>query len=253
MKHLLLNLCVVSYLISSCNNSTNSSNSNETQNIDSNSIKKEKIEPEILISTVKIGKQEWMDVDIKTTKYNNGDPIFEAKNEKKWQEYGNKRVGCYRKLSNGTFVYNGFAVNDSRGIIPAGFTLPTFKQFQTLISFLGGGDYQAGKATQSLATYSIFIEKWVEGKNNENGEDEGSLEELVIKSNGKSGFKAKPGGFVYDHGALDNEGNCSYWWTSSIEGEGTKAFDIGYCSQDLGGGFSSFSPSFGFAVRAIKK
>lgn len=247
MKQILLILLAASVIVA-CNDSSKKTSTNSTitsnqsqSKIDTNEI----LKPIISVQTVKIGKQEWMTEDINTTAYNNGDPIYEAKQEKQWKDFGAKKIGCYRKLGNGTFVYNGFAVNDKRGILPSGFIIPKYEQFNQLIKFLGGGNTQEGKAIRSLATYPIYLEK--------EDETNGGLVEVEIKTNGKSGFKAKKGGFVYDHGALDNEGNCSYWWTTSIEGEGTKAFDIGYCSQDLGGGFGSFSSSFGFAVRAIKK
>jgi uncharacterized protein (TIGR02145 family) len=209
------------------------------------------------VSTVKIGTQEWMTEDIKTTVYNNGDPIYEAKQEEQWVECANKKIGCYRKLSNGTLVYNGFAVNDERGILPIGFELPTYSQFAQLIKFLGGGESQMGKATKSLATYPIIIP----------GND--FEKDVNLKTNGSSGFKAKAGGFVYDHGSLDNMWdtnfcNCSYWWTASNEVSSYEeadvviagnivVVDIGYCSQDLGGGKGLYPPTFGFAVRGIKK
>ena len=247
MKNQFLLLAIVCVL-SACSNSSNSKNekgmdsSKNTEQV--NAIVEEKIKPAIVVPTVKIGDQEWMTEDIKTAVYNNGEPILEANNERKWEEYGAKKVGCYRILKNGTFVYNGYAVNDKRGIIPLGFILPSDSQFKKLIKFLGAGDIV--KAEKSIATYNYFVEEWVG-----DGED-GSLEDVEIKSNGRSGFNAKKGGFVYDHGALDNEGNCSYWWTSSKQGESASGVDIGYCSQDLGGGIGVYSFAFGFAVRGIK-
>ena len=205
------------------------------------------VEPQVTVPIIKIGQQEWMTEDINVTSYNNGDPISEAKNEKQWKDYSNKKLGCYRKLTNGTYVYNGFAVVDGRGIVPIGFAIPTYNQFNKLITFVGGGDSQSGKATKSLATYSIYIEDWV------GDQETGGLEYVEIKTNGNSGFKAKKGGFVYDHGAVGNEGNCSYWWTSSYEGQDKIVVDIGYCSQDLGGGKGIYPSTYGFAIRAIKK
>ena len=198
------------------------------------------------VPTIKIGQQEWMTEDINVTTYNNGDLINEAKTEKKWKENGNKKLGCYRKLSNGTYVYNGFAVNDVRGIMPLGFILPTYVQYNQLIKFLGGGDAQTGIATKSMATYPLYYEEWV------GDQETGGLEGFKIKANGNSKFNAKKGGFVYDFGAT-TEGNCSYWWTSSTEGKDKIVVDMGYCSQDLGGGKGVYPSSYGFAARAIKK
>jgi uncharacterized protein (TIGR02145 family) len=193
--------------------------------------------------TVKIGNQDWMTEDLKTTFYNNGDAIYEAKSEKQWKEYSNKKVGCYRKLNNSTYVYNGFAITDKRGIIPTNYYLPKYQDYKILLKFLGEGDSQSGKATKSLATYPIYIEDFRNG----------SLETVEIKTNGISKFNAKKGGFVTDNGSLGNEGNCSFWWTDSLDGNGLIVVDIGYCSQDLGGGKGIYPLTFGFAVRAIKK
>jgi uncharacterized protein (TIGR02145 family) len=198
------------------------------------------------VPTIKIGQQEWMTEDINATYYNNGDLINEAKTEKKWKENGNKKLGCYRKLSNGTYVYNGFAINDKRGIMPLGFILPTYDQYNQLIKFLGGGDAQTGIATKSMATYPLHYEEWV------GDQETGGLEGFKIKANGNSKFKAKKGGFVYDFGTT-TEGNCSYWWTASSEGANIIVVDIGYCSQDLGGGKGVYPSSYGFAVRAMRR
>ncbi len=204
------------------------------------------------IPSVKIGNQEWMAEDLRTSFYNNGDPIYEAKSEEQWVEYGNKKIGCYRKLSNGNHVYNGYSLLDQRGIIPPGFVLPSYNHFNQLISFLGGGDSRDGEAVLAMATYPI--ETFVYNQ------EPGYPDTIFLKPNGSSGFNAKEGGFVYDHGGPASEGNCSYWWTST-EGptfgnqdeKGLIVVDIGYCSQDLGGGKDSFPKEMGFSVRAIKK
>ncbi len=212
------------------------------------------------ISTIKIGTQVWMQEDLKVKNYNNGDPIFQAQSPESWEEFGKKRIGCYRILKNGTFCYNGYALKDPRGLTPSGFVVPTFYDFNVLFKFLGAGNSRNGKAALSMATYPINFDS-----------HDGEKGPFKFKSNGQSGFNAKRGGFIYDHGGLDNMWdtnfyNCSYWWTSSaskIEGgdesemvEVYKVVDIGYCSQDLGGGFNEdqFMPlSFGFALRPIKK
>ena len=203
--------------------------------------------PLLTVTTIKIGNQEWMTEDIKTITYNNGDPVSEAKTEKQWKTYGENKTGCYRLLKNGAYVYNGFAIKDIRGLVPEGFEIPSFEKFKQLFTFLGGGDSQSGKATKSMATYPLFIEDWV------GDQETGGLETVEVASNGSSGFNAKNGGFVYDHGALDSEGSCSFWWTSSSEQSNIIVVDIGHCSQDLGGGKGSYPLNYGFSLRAIKK
>ncbi len=244
-----LTLIITSFVFTNCSEDKKTKKIDVALN-DKDSISKidSQMTPEPLKSvlTIKIGQQEWMSDDINTIFYNNGDPINKAKSEKQWKEYGIKKLGCYRKLNNGTYVYNGYAVNDERGIIPSGFVLPTHNQFNQLIKLLGGGDSQSGKATKTMATYPIYIEDWV------GDQETGGLESVEIKTNGSSGFNAKRGGFVYEQGTA-NEGECSYWWTVSSEETNVIVVDIGYCSQDLGGGKGSFPKTYGFAVRALKK
>ncbi len=197
-------------------------------------------------NTVLINNQEWMEEDIKTTIYNDGSSIFEANSAVEWENYGKNQLGCFRKLKNGTFLYNGYAVLNTKGILPTGYVLPSLNQFNELISFLGGGNSNDGDATKSLVSYPIFLEEWV------GNQKDGWLEFKEIKTNGKSGFNARKGGSVDELGS-SGEGNCSYWWTSTIDADNLIVVDIGYCSQYMGGGNGPYNLKFGFAVRGIKK
>lgn len=197
-------------------------------------------------NTVLINNQEWMEEDIKTRIYNDGSPIFEAKSVDAWESYCKNQLGCFRKLKNGTFLYNGYAVLNTKGILPIGYVLPSFNQFNQLISFLGGGDSRTGNATKSLVSYSIFVEEWVGNQN------DGGLEFKEVKTNGKSGFNARNGGYVDELG-YSGEGNCSYWWTSTADADNLIVVDIGYCSQYMGSGNGPYNLKCGFAVRGIKK
>ena len=202
--------------------------------------------PAPTVSTIKIGEQEWMLADINATNYNNGDAIPEATTEKQWSGYASKKEGCDRKLANGAVLYNGFAMSDARGLVPAGFQIPTQDDFKQLIKFMGGGNSQSGKATKAMAGYTFTMEEWIEGK------DGPDIKNVTVKGTGSEGFNAQKGGYIYDHGE-STDGSCSYWWTSSKEGKDYAVVDIGYCSQDLGGGYGIYSAAYGFAVRAIKK
>lgn len=210
------------------------------------------------IKTISIGSQIWMQEDINTTIYNNGDFIFEAKTEKDWETAGKEKIGCFRKLKNGSIIYNGYAILDSRGIAPNGFKIPSSFDFKKLIDFLGGGAGSEGKAAMSLAKYNWSIEDWNEKLQ--------SLEDKEIKGNNKSGFSAKPSGFSRSDGSGyggEWDDNCSFWWTftknntddsnnNDIEDSALEVMDIGWCSQDIGGGLGAYILDYGFAVRCIK-
>lgn len=201
----------------------------------------------INFKSVKIGTQTWMAEDLAITKYNNGDNIPEAKNETQWNQFGKSKKGCFARINNGTVLYNGYALYDRRGLMPDGFRMPTIDDFKILVDFLGGGDSQSGIATLAMATYPIFVEEWV------GDEETGGLDFVEIATNGSSNFNAKLGGFIYDNGTnFQSDWNyCNFWWTSTPFEDKYYAFDIGYCSQDIGGNMS-YSLAYGFAVRCIK-
>ena len=201
--------------------------------------------------TVVIGSQTWMTEDLQVIKYNNGDPIFQAKSEEDWSNFGKTQKGCFYELNNGIILYNGYALKDPRGILPVGYRLPSYSDFAKLIEYLGGGESMIGTSTLSLATYPIYIEEWV------GDQETGGLDMVEVQTNGESGFNAVMGGFIYDNGlgsmGLSAEAsNCSYWWTSSFENGQRIGVDIGYCSQDAGGGKANYPSAFGLAIRAIK-
>lgn len=203
--------------------------------------------PAPAVPTIKIGEQEWMIADISATNYNNGDAISEATSAKQWSAYVAKKEGCYKKLKNGTVLYNGYAMTDSRGLVSAGFQVPSKDDFKTLLRFLGGGSSVTGKATKAMAAYSISADVEVPF------EQGGGLDQVTIKGTGANGFNAQKGGYIYEQGETGGEGSCSYWWTSTANGGDYFVVDIGFCSQDLGGGNSTCSAGYGCAVRGIKK
>jgi uncharacterized protein (TIGR02145 family) len=108
--------------------------------------------------TVKIGKQEWTIKNLNVSKYRNGDIIPEVKDPIEWASltigawcyYNNdpKNGSIYGKL------YNGFAVNDPRGLAPEGYHIPTEAEWEELIDFLGGGIIAAGKLKSTKNLWS---------------------------------------------------------------------------------------------------
>ena len=101
------------------------------------------------IARVTIGTQVWMSSNLNVIKYRNGDTIPMVSNQTKW---ANLTTGawCYylNKSANGKVVgrlYNWYAVNDSRGLAPLGWHIPSEPEWQTLTTFLGGQLIAGGK------------------------------------------------------------------------------------------------------------
>ena len=80
---------------------------------------------------VKIGNQIWMVKNLNVETFRNGDHIHEAKTLEEWKIAGEnqKPAFCYynNDPKNGTIygkLYNWYAVNDPRGLAPAGYHIP---------------------------------------------------------------------------------------------------------------------------------
>ena len=82
-------------------------------------------------------------------------------------------------------------MNDSRGIIPQGWHIPNYIDWDKLTDYLGGGK-KAGNKIKSLPGW----------KGNDNGDN-------------CSGFSAIPGGSRYLNGEFHYLGQYAYFWTSS--------------------------------------
>ena len=101
--------------------------------------------PSVEFKTVTIGSQNWMAVNLDVAIFRNGDPIPEAKTAEEWlAAYRTESPAwCYynNDPNNGQKygkLYNWYAVNDARGIAPAGWHVPTDAEWRQLIAEYGG-------------------------------------------------------------------------------------------------------------------
>lgn len=185
--------------------------------------------------TVVIGTQVWTTKNLDVSTYKNGDIIPEVKNPILWD---NLTTGawCYydNDPKNGAIygkLYNWYAVNDSRGLAPKGYHIPSDKEWDALIDYLGGSRVAGGKMKET------GTEHW------------NSLNKYATNS---SGFTALPGGYRNNQFSsfycISNYGN---WWSSSEE-VGSRVFY--YSLKRKGGNPKSYLnlKTNGFSVRCIK-
>ena len=185
-------------------------------------------------SAVTIGSQIWAVANLNVSTFRNGDSIPEAKTYKEWVAAGEsgKPAWCYYNndpalgLRFGK-LYNWYAVNDTRGLAPVGWSLPGDDDWTKLVNFLGGPAF-AGKKLKSSGGWS--------------GGDNGTNE---------VGFMGLPGGYRVENGTFLNIGSIGTWW-SSTESKNSTAVD-NYIP--LSGSLSrSSSPKLrGESVRCIRK
>jgi len=146
--------------------------------------------------TIKIGEQLWMAENLKVTHYRNGEKIPCLNDEDEWDN--NNGAYCYydgdtTNIEKYGMLYNWFALNDKRSVAPKGWHVPSDKEWQTLVDYLGGETIAGDKM------------KRIEGSITENG------------------FSALPGGYRYNYGLFDGMGTNSYFW-SSTESNGGNAW-----------------------------
>ncbi len=151
---------------------------------------------DIFYETVTIGTQEWMLKNLDSARYRNGDAIPQVTDATEW---ANLTTGawCYYNNSSANNepygkLYNWYAVNDSRGIGPSGFHIPTDTELQTLIDYLGGGTIAGGKMKESGTSH------WANPNTGATNE---------------SGFTAVGGGYRIGTGAFQQFNNAGSYWS----------------------------------------
>ena len=151
---------------------------------------------------VRIGRQIWQKKDLSVTHYRNGDRIPEVKDPAKWANLTTGAWCYYNNDPKNGKLYNWYAVNDPRGLAPAGWHVPSDSEWTTLTNFLGGFDIAGGKLKEAGTAH------W----NDPNADATNS-----------TGFTALPGGTRYYLGQYFDAGGYGYWW-SSTEASDNAAF-----------------------------
>lgn len=134
-------------------------------------------------TNVTIGTQVWMGENLDVCTYRNGDQIPEVKDTTAWI---NLKTGAWCYYNNDPAMgaifgklYNWHALNDPRGLAPAGWHVPSETEWTKLETFLGGS-LEAGGKLKSTGTKEGGDGLW----NSPNKEATNS-----------SGFSAFPGGW----------------------------------------------------------
>jgi uncharacterized protein (TIGR02145 family) len=184
--------------------------------------------------TVTIGSQIWAVANLNVSIFRNGDSIPEARTNTEWVTAGEsgKPAWCY--YNNDTTnrakygkLYNWYAVNDPRGLAPAGWTLSSDADWAELTNYLKGQKVAGNKMKSTSG--------WSEG----------------YKGTNESGFTGLPGGYRVENGTFLNQGSIGTWW-SSTESNSRNAVDH-YLSQSSSINRSSNPKQRGESVRCIKK
>ena len=141
---------------------------------------------------VKIGSLTWAAQDLKVSKFRNGEPIPLVKDNEEWALLNS---AAYCIAPGGYYLYNWFAVNDPRGLAPAGWHVPTDEEWEDLVHYLA----------QTLGDKDLV--------------GAALKDDVAWDGTNSSGFSALPGGVRdYVNGSFSSQGNYGVLWSSSPSG-----------------------------------
>jgi uncharacterized protein (TIGR02145 family) len=197
--------------------------------------------PNCVVQDITIGTQTWAKCNLDVSTYANNDPIPEVTDPTAWAAL-TTGAWCYYNndsVSGATYgkLYNWYAVNDPRGLAPAGYHIPSDTEWTTLTTFLGGESVAGGKMKETGLCH------WLTPNTN---------------ATNSSDFTGLPGGCRY----LSNTSfvfieinKYGYWWSSTVNGPNTGYPNVFYrrlSYNNATSGRNNISKSSGFSVRCIK-
>jgi uncharacterized protein (TIGR02145 family) len=188
-----------------------------------------------IYSTIRLGKQQWMNRNLETRYFSNGDFIKttgtatinieqEDKPVYQWAFLGHEDHP--ELLDDDGRLYTWFTVADSKKICPAGWHIPTMAEWNELMIHLNGDFRQS------------YNWDW--------------SRQLNI-TGAEGGFWAQMAGFRYANGQFPYGSNYGTYWWSATEASAANAFSV-YCRPAI---FEKVTQSEdnkknGFSVRCVK-
>jgi uncharacterized protein (TIGR02145 family) len=149
--------------------------------------------------TITIGTQVWLVENLRVTHYRAGGSIPRIADNEEWSGL---TTGAYCRPAlesaahKGSYglLYNFHAVDDSRGLCPEGWHVPTAEEWRSLIDHLGGDQVAGGRMKETSADLWRLS---VPGTSN------------------ASGFSAFPAGGRGRFGSPAEVGHYATWWAST--------------------------------------
>ena len=201
---------------------------------------------------VEIGCQCWFAENLRTTTYANGELIPSAVTYEEWESatgaatavygdgdslcfHGAEFDACVPALSLAEYgrLYNWYAVDDSQGLCPTGWHVPTRQEWIELENFITCQGFEGTEGTALKSTSGWY--------NDGNGTDD-------------FGFSALPGG-IRDNDITDfiNAGAAGYWWSANeYSDDNSEAWGRGLVFEWTYTGEDVFWKDEGMSVRCLK-
>ncbi len=198
--------------------------------------------------TVEIGNQNWMAKNLKTTHYQNGDPITHIINNSDWGSYDEGQYGVYNNdPSNANIygnLYNWHVVNDERGVCPEGWHVPSDDEWKELEMYLGMSQQEADdtgwRGANEGSKLAGNAELWIDGSLESNEEF------------GTSGFNGLPSGLRNNNnGSYYDLGNVSFFWSiTNFSNNNAMSRRLYYQNSEVYR--TNFNKLDGFSIRCLE-
>ena len=153
-------------------------------------------------SVVAIGTQCWFQQNLRTMEYRNGDAVPVIVDPVEWENTYSGALSNYNNdellaLDSIGRLYNGFAVQDPRGLCPVGWHVPTDNEWMELETFVGmpllERENTGWRGTQQNVGVALKSAYW--------------------SGNGFTGFEAVPAGYRNTSGYFSQFGNGTLFWS----------------------------------------
>jgi uncharacterized protein (TIGR02145 family) len=182
--------------------------------------------------TVRIGTQVWLMENLKVTRYLNGNALPNVTDGTQWSTFTSGAYCNYNNDPNNADIYgrlyNWFAVDDPRGIAPAGWHVATDADWQILVNFLGGEMIAGGALKDTIL--------WAPPNTD---------------ATNSSGFSWWPGGVRDYLGNFGYIGEIAFFWSSTEAITNTAfCFYLSYNNAQVTRGFN-YNPG-GLSVRCVR-
>jgi uncharacterized protein (TIGR02145 family) len=190
-----------------------------------------------IYNTVLINTQCWMASNLRVTTYNNGNTIPEISASSTWPPAAATGVRTVYNdltinLTNYGYLYNWYAITDSRKVCPTGWHIPLDTEWTALTTFLGGLGVAGGKI-KSTGT-SLWYTPNTGAVNS-------------------SGFSALPGGFRNNDGSFGGITKNAYFWSATSSDTTIAWFrNLAYNYSNIWSYNNGYKLSLGFSVRCLR-
>ncbi len=185
--------------------------------------------------------QTWTTKNLTVSRYRNGDIIPQVTGPGQWM---NLTTGawCYYNNDPATEpiygrLYNWYAVNDTRGLTPAGWHVPTDAEWNKLTICIDANADTSQCCNNVAGTAMKSTSGWT---NNGNGTN-------------SSGFSGLPGGYRANNGTFTSLENDGCWWsTSEYDAASALLRSLSYINSFVWSGFGFTFKTYGYSVRIVR-